>query len=177
MSKPTILLVDDEKDLLSLWTLRLESAGYDVVTAENAETAMVKFTAATPNLVITDLRMGQMDGMALYNAIRKINKSIPVIIITAHGSIPDAVEATRQGVYSFLPKPIDGRKLSQEIEKALAVAPVYSQKSDQDSWRQDIISQSAIMEELLSYGSSSGLDTLAGILTFIQSSPIVDQKP
>ncbi len=149
MNKPTILLVDDEKDLLSLWTLRLESAGYDVVTAENAETAMVIFSATTPNLVITDLRMGQMDGMALYNAIRKINKSIPVIIITAHGSIPDAVEATRLGVFSFLPKPIDGRKLLQEIEKALAVTTVFSQKPDQAAWRRDIVSQSTIMEDLL----------------------------
>lgn len=149
MKKLTILLVDDEQDLLSLWTLRLESAGYDVITAESAEAAMVKFTAATPNLVITDLRMGEMDGMALHRAIRNINKSIPVIIITAHGSIPEAVEATRLGVYSFLPKPIDGRKLLQEIEKALTLATVHSQESDQASWRRDIISQSAIMEELL----------------------------
>lgn len=149
MSKPTILLVDDEQDLLSLWTLRLESAGYDVVTAESGEEAMVNFTAATPNLVITDLRMGKMDGMALYESIRKINKSIPVIIITAHGSIPDAVDATRQGIFSFLPKPIDGRKLLQEIKSALAMTVVNTQSSDQASWRKDIISQSTIMEDLL----------------------------
>ncbi len=149
MNKPTILLVDDEQDLLSLLTLRLESAGYAVTTAKSGEEAMVQFSAATPNLVITDLRMGHMGGMALYNAIRKINKSIPVIIITAHGSIPDAVEATRLGVYSFLPKPIDGRKLLQEIENALAMAAVNTQTSNQASWRLDIISQSAIMEELL----------------------------
>lgn len=149
MSKPTILLVDDEKDLLSLWTLRLESAGYAVTTAESGEEAIVHFTAATPNLVITDLRMGKMDGMALYDAIRKINKSIPVIIITAHGSIPEAVDATRHGVYSFLPKPINGRKLLQEIENALSIAAVNTQPTNQPSWRQDIISQSTIMEELL----------------------------
>ncbi|HID69408.1 MAG TPA: response regulator [Desulfobacterales bacterium] len=149
MNKPTILLVDDEQDLLSLWTLRLESAGYAVTTAQSGEEAMVQFSAATPNLVITDLRMGPMDGMAFYEAIRKINKSIPVIIITAHGSIPEAVDATRLGVYSFLPKPIDGRKLLQEIENALSMASVSIQNANQASWREDIISQSSIMEELL----------------------------
>lgn len=149
MSKPTILLVDDEVDLLRLWTLRLESAGYDVITAESGEAAMGIFSASPPQLVITDLRMGEMDGMALHDAIRKVNKSIPVIIITAHGSIPDAVEATRKGVYSFLPKPINGRKLLQEIEKALAIPTVHTQETDQAAWRKDIISQSAVMEELL----------------------------
>jgi two-component system, NtrC family, response regulator GlrR len=150
MNKQTILLVDDEQDLLSLWTLRLKSAGYNVITAESGEAAMGIFPAVLPNLVITDLRMGQMNGMALYDAIRKINKTVPVIIITAHGSIPEAVDATRQGVYSFLPKPIDGRKLLQEIEKALAVATIPPQSSDLASWRQDIVSQSTVMEELLS---------------------------
>jgi len=149
MTRQTILLVDDEQDLLSLWTLRLESAGYNVVTAESGEAAMGIFPAVLPNLVITDLRMGKMDGMALYDAIRKVSKTIPVIIITAHGTIPDAVDATRHGVYSFLPKPIDGRKLLLEIENALAVATALPQHSDSGLWRKDIISQSAIMEELL----------------------------
>jgi len=149
MNKQTILLVDDEQDLLSLWTLRLESAGYNVVTAESGEAAMGLFPVVLPNLIITDLRMGQMDGMALYEAIRKINKTIPVIIITAHGTIPEAVDATRQGVYSFLPKPIDGRKLLEEIEKVLTVITAPPQNSDIGEWRKDIISQSTIMEELL----------------------------
>jgi two-component system response regulator GlrR len=149
MTKQTILLVDDEQDLLSLWTLRLESAGYNVVTAESGEAAMGVFPAILPNLVITDLRMGKMDGMALYDAIRKINKTVPVIIITAHGTIPDAVDATRQGVYSFLPKPINGKKLLHEIEAALSVAAITPQNAAMDGWRKDIISQSTVMEELL----------------------------
>lgn len=149
MNRQTILLVDDEQDLLSLWTLRLESAGYNVVTAKSGEAAMGIFPAVLPNLVITDLRMEEMDGMALYNAVRKVNKTIPVIIITAHGTIPEAVDATRHGVYSFLTKPIDGRRLLQEIENALAVATTPPGNSDIGRWRRDIISQSTIMEELL----------------------------
>ena len=75
MIKPTILLVDDEEDLLSLWTLRLESAGYNVIPAKCGEEAMAVFTASSPQLVVTDLRMGKMDGLALYEAIRKVNTS------------------------------------------------------------------------------------------------------
>ncbi|MDX9896748.1 MAG: response regulator, partial [Desulfofustis sp.] len=106
MEKQTILLVDDEEDLLSLWTLRLENAGYAVLTARSGEEAMAVFNASSPQLVITDLRMEKMDGMALYQAIREINTTVPVLIITAHGSIPEAVDATQKGVFAFLTKPI-----------------------------------------------------------------------
>lgn len=149
MTKPTILLVDDEEDLLSLWTLRLESAGYNVVTAQSGEEAMASFSASSPQLVITDLRMGRMDGLSLYEAIRDLNTSVPVLIITAHGSIPEAVEATRKGVFAFLTKPIDGRQFLKEIERALKTASVSGSDSDVAEWRKDIISRSSIMEQLL----------------------------
>lgn len=149
MNNGTILLVDDEPDLLSLWTIRLEDAGYQVVTAGNGTEAIAAFSATVPNLVITDLRMSGMDGMALYDAVRKMNGSVPVIIITAHGSIPEAVEATKRGVFSFLTKPIDGRHLLEEIDKALAiVGPVGNQAGIED-WRRGIVSKSSVMEELL----------------------------
>jgi two-component system response regulator GlrR len=149
MIKPTILLVDDEEDLLSLWTLRLESAGYNVITAKCGEEAMAAFAASGPQLVVTDLRMGKMDGLALYEAIRKVNTSIPVLIITAHGSIPEAVEATKKGVFSFLTKPIDGKIFLQEIKRALKVASVSGRDESTEGWRKNIISRSAIMEQLL----------------------------
>ncbi|THB71809.1 MAG: response regulator [Desulfobulbaceae bacterium] len=149
MTKPTILLVDDEDDLLSLWTLRLESAGYKVITAKSGEEAMATFTASAPQLVVTDLRMGKMDGLSLYDAIRKVNTSIPVLIITAHGSIPEAVQATKKGVYSFLTKPIDGKLFLKEIERALKAASVSSDDHDIAEWRREIVSRSAIMEQLL----------------------------
>lgn len=96
--------------------------------------------------------MPGIDGLALYDAIRKQNKSVPVIIITAHGSIPEAVEATRQGVFSFLTKPIDGNELLDEVEKAItsSSAGVADQDSFVGEWRKDIISRSTAMEELLS---------------------------
>ena len=141
-----ILLVDDEADLLSLWKLRLESNGYEVTTALSGEEALAKMSVINPNVVLTDLRMPGIDGMALFDAIRERNKTIPVIIITAHGSIPEAVEATRQGVFSFLTKPIDGKELIRETEKALQLSTGgMSKKDNNEQWRRDIISKSAAM--------------------------------
>lgn len=149
--KATLLLVDDEADLLRLWGLRLESSGFTVITAQSGEEAIATFTATKPDVVITDLRMPGIDGMALYEAIRQHNKSVPVIIITAHGSIPEAVEATRQGVFSFLTKPIDGASLIREVEKAVEFSGGGAAGRDTwEDWRQDIICQSPVMEELLS---------------------------
>ena len=147
-----ILLVDDELDLLRLWKLRLESKNYKVAVAASGEEALATFSAFRPDVVLTDLRMPGIDGMALFEAIRTLNKSVPVIIITAHGSIPEAVEATRQGVFSFLTKPIEGAVLLQEIAKAIEMTGGGGGEvtGGREEWRQDIISQSAIMEELLS---------------------------
>ncbi len=147
-----VLLVDDEEDLLSLWKVRLASNGYEVITALSGEEALTKFSVSNPHLVLTDLRMPGIDGMALFEAIRERNKAVPVIIITAHGSIPDAVEATRQGVFSFLTKPVDGKDLLEEVEKALqfSTGGVEVSAEDEAEWRRDIISKSARMEELLS---------------------------
>lgn len=145
-----ILLVDDESDLLRLWKLRLESKNYKVAVASSGEEALATFSTFKPDVVLTDLRMPGIDGLALFEAIRGLNKSVPVIIITAHGSIPEAVEATRQGVFSFLTKPIEGAALLREIEKAIAVTGGGEIPENREEWRQEIISQSAIMEELLS---------------------------
>ena len=145
-----ILLVDDEVDLLSLWKLRLESNGYDVTTALSGEEALAKMSVVNPNVVLTDLRMPGIDGMELFEAIREHNKTIPVILITAHGSIPEAVEATRQGVFSFLTKPIDGKDLILETEKALQYSTgSVSRLGESEKWRSDIISKSVVMEDLL----------------------------
>ena len=117
-----ILLVDDEADLLSLWKVRFESNGYEVTTALSGEEALAQMSVINPSLVITDLRMPGIDGMQLFEAIRSRNKAIPVIIITAHGSIPEAIEATKHGVFSFLTKPIEGMELVREAERALKLS-------------------------------------------------------
>jgi two-component system response regulator GlrR len=148
-----ILLVDDDVDLLRLLSIRLGGAGYEVSTAESGEEALAKLSVIRPHLVITDLRMDGMDGMALFDAVRKSQAALPVIILTAHGSIPDAVDATRRGVFTFLTKPLDSKDLLREVERALNIsgATPAGGPADrvEDDWRGEIISQSPLMADLL----------------------------
>lgn len=147
-----ILLVDDDPSLLSLLSMRLNAAGYLVRTAESGEQALAMLPIAKPHLVITDLRMEGMDGLSLFDAIRKSHASVPVIILTAHGSIPEAVAATRRGVFSFLTKPTTGRELLKEVEKALSLTgagPADAVGEVDAEWRREITTQSPVMEELL----------------------------
>ncbi len=147
-----ILLVDDDPSLLSLLSMRLNAAGYLVRTTESGEQALAMLPIAKPHLVITDLRMEGMDGLSLFDAIRKSHASVPVIILTAHGSIPEAVAATRRGVFSFLTKPTTGRELLKEVEKALSLTgagPADAVGEVDAEWRREITTQSPVMEELL----------------------------
>jgi len=145
-----ILLVDDDTDLLRLLSLRLKAAGYELFTAESGEEALARLAQSRPDLVITDLRMGGMDGLVLHDALREANPSLPVIILTAHGSIPEAVEATRRGVFGFLAKPFDGKELLAEVARALALSGARARKgTDAEAWRREIVTRSPTMEELL----------------------------
>jgi two-component system response regulator GlrR len=114
-----LLLVDDDPGLLKLLGLRLTSEGYSVVTAESGAEGLRVLNREKVDLVISDLRMDEMDGMQLFAEIQKVQPGMPVIILTAHGSIPDAVAATQQGVFSFLTKPVDKDALYQAIDDAL----------------------------------------------------------
>ncbi len=150
MAAHTVLLVDDDADLLKLLAMRLGGAGYDVRQARSGEEALALLPLASPGLVITDLRMEGMDGMRLFAALREQQPFLPVIIMTAHGSIPEAVEATRQGAFSFLAKPLDGKVLLRGVERALGLSGASRPGEPGDGdWRREIISQSRVMEELL----------------------------
>ena len=150
MSTPLgeILLVDDDPDLLQLISLRLTSAGYTVTTANGGEEALRKLAARRPNLVITDLRMEGMDGLELFERIRRDAPSLPVLLLTAHGTVPDAVDATQRGVFAFLTKPFDSHQLLVEVERALRLSGDIRDESS-ESWRAQIITNSPIMEEVL----------------------------
>jgi len=140
-----LLLVDDDPSLLKLLGMRLRSEGYQVTTAGSGPEALRLLQKEKIELVISDLRMDEMDGLALFGEIQKRHTNLPVIILTAHGSIPDAVSATQQGVFSFLTKPVDKDALYKAIDEALAQqAPV----SD-DRWREAIVTRSSLMLRLL----------------------------
>jgi two-component system, NtrC family, response regulator GlrR len=150
MSKGRILIVDDDPDLLRLLTFRLEGAEYTVESAESAERALARLSASTPHLVITDLRMSGMDGMALFENIHKTNPALPVIILTAHGNIPEAVAATRRGVFGYLTKPFDSKELLQQVEQAVGLGGGHSNIATADSdWRSAIITRSPTVESIL----------------------------
>lgn len=141
-----LLLVDDDPSLLKLLGMRLTSEGFHVTTAESGQEALRLLAREKIDLVISDLRMDEMDGMALFAEIQKHQPGMPVIILTAHGSIPDAVAATQQGVFSFLTKPVDRDALYKAIDEALSLSSI---PAGDDSWREDFVTRSPIMLRLL----------------------------
>jgi two-component system response regulator GlrR len=148
--RTSILVVDDDPDLLRLMQIRLTSAGYAVSTAESGERALAQASVARPQLVVTDLRMGGMDGMALFEAIRADHPTMPVIVLTAHGTIPDAVSAVQRGVFGYLTKPFDPKSLLTEVERALAMAGgIHSAGDVGNEWRRDIITRNPAMGDVL----------------------------
>ena len=140
-----LLLVDDDPGLLKLLGMRLVSEGYSVVTAESGPEALRVLGREKVDLVISDLRMDEMDGLQLFSEIQKGYPGMPVIILTAHGSIPDAVAATQQGVFSFLTKPVDKDALYKAIDEALE----QRSPATDEAWRQAIVTRSPLMLRLL----------------------------
>ncbi len=144
-----LLIVDDDADLLKLLSMRLEAAGYEVTAVASAEAALAKLDVQRPALVLSDVQLPGMDGLALFNVIRERHPALPVILLTAHGTIPDAVAATAQGVYTYLTKPFDGRALLDTIAQALTLTAVHRDDSADQAWRESIVSRSNVMAEVL----------------------------
>ncbi len=145
-----ILIVDDDVKLLRLLAIRLQRAGWLTETAESGRQALSAVPRFRPHAVITDVRMSGMDGMALFDAIHSQHPTLPVIILTAHGTIPDAVGAAQRGVFAYLTKPFDSEQLTATIQKALrASGSMGAESSDDDAWRAEIITRSPLMESLL----------------------------
>jgi two-component system response regulator GlrR len=147
-----VLLVDDDPGLLRLLSIRLKSTGYIVDAVDSANKALVRLPTFQPHVVITDLQMDGMDGMSLFEFIHERYPALPVIILTAHGTIPDAVQATRQGVFSYLTKPFDSKVLLKSVEDALRLSGksgMVESSRQAEEWHSDIISRSEVMDELL----------------------------
>ncbi|XNM68631.1 two-component system response regulator GlrR [Escherichia coli] len=140
-----LLLVDDDPCLLKLLGMRLTSEGYRVVTAESGPQGLRVLAKERIDLVISDLRMDEMDGLQLFSEIQKVQPGMPAIIRTAHGSIPEAVSATQQGVFSFLTKPVDKDALYKAIDEALE----RTSPANDERWREAIVTRSPLMLRLL----------------------------
>jgi two-component system, NtrC family, response regulator GlrR len=145
--KARILVVDDDPGLLRLLTIRLRAENYEVEAVESAALALAATSRFRPELVITDLRMDQMDGIGLLKELQSRYPGLKVIILTAHGTIPDAVHATQLGAFGFLTKPVDKQELLDQVQKALRISGFMD--SDED-WRSEIVTRSSLVEEKLS---------------------------
>ena len=141
-----ILLVDDDPGLLRLLSIRLRAEGYEVEAVESAHKALGILHRFSPDLVVTDLRMDKMDGIGLLKELQTRSPGLRVVIITAHGTIPDAVTATQHGAFGFLTKPIDKDELMSLVERALRVS---GSVDIEDGWASGIITRNAAMKEIM----------------------------
>ena len=119
MSRKSILVVDDEKSQREILEMILSGEGYDVTTASSGEAAMKFVEARRFDLVLTDLKMTGMSGLDLLKELTNFDKSIIVILLTAHGSVDSAVDALRLGAFDYLQKPYDSEKLLETVSRAL----------------------------------------------------------
>ena len=120
--KARILVVDDDPGLLRLLTIRLRAENYEVEAVENGVQALAAASRFRPDLVISDLRMDQLDGIGLLKELQIRWPGLKVIMLTAHGTIPDAVQATQMGAFGFLTKPVDKQELLAQVQKALKIS-------------------------------------------------------
>ena len=153
-----ILVVDDDEDILRLLSIRLRARGFRVSTAASAEEALGRIAVDPPRAVVSDVRLPGRDGLALFDEIRGTWPTLPVILLTAHGTIPDAVDATSRGVFGYLTKPFDSQLLLEKIDLALQLSAASGTEASTDplaaggqsgDWLEGIIFRSSRMSELM----------------------------
>ncbi len=119
MEQERILVVDDDEGLLHLLKMRLSAMGFSVTPCTEGHDAIMAARQESFDIAITDLRLRAEDGLVLTEELLQIQPGLPVIILTAHGSIPNAVEAMQRGAFGYLTKPFDDKELKATIDKAL----------------------------------------------------------
>lgn len=148
-----VLIVDDDPALLRLLSLRLREEGHEAIAATSGEEALARLDHGLPQLLITDLRMAGMDGLQLFDAVHRRHPLLPVLMLTAHGTIPDAVRALQRGVFGYLPKPFEAQELMAEVNRALAASQALGADmpgmEPGEAWREAILTRSPRMEQVL----------------------------
>jgi two-component system, NtrC family, response regulator GlrR len=141
-----ILVVDGDRASSNLIVARLSAENYDVEPVGGAQHAIEAYSRFQPNLVITRLRMEPVDGIGLLKELKSRSAQLSVIILTAHGTIPEAVYATQCGAFGFLVRPIDRAELLGQVRRAIAAS---SFNEGMEDWRARIVSRSRLMEDRL----------------------------
>jgi DNA-binding NtrC family response regulator len=116
--KKSLLIIDDDQNILDSLTRALQGGGYDLLTCADPLKALDLVKFETPPVIITDLKMPGMDGLALLEKVKAFNAHIQVIVITGHGSIDEAVAAMKKGAYDFIPKPFNRQEITSVVQRA-----------------------------------------------------------
>ena len=154
--KDKILIVDDKANIRMVLKGILENTGYSISEADNGESALEEIEKDLPDAVLTDLKMDEMDGIELTRKVKHKYPDLPVILMTAYGSISSAVDAIKSGGYDYITKPIDYDLLKIKIERALKERNIKKENSDlkeklQADWSLDrIVGKSSVMQKMFS---------------------------
>ena len=160
--KPKILVVDADLAMRRLLGVRLGGANYAVQSVGSAHAALDACVRSRPNLVVTDLHLGDMGGIAFLKELKSRWPLVSVIVLTAHGTIPEAVEATQCGAFGYLVKPIEKEELLGQVQRAIAASTFSPNDTD---WRAQIVSRSQLMEDRLSIANRAASCDVPVLLT------------
>jgi DNA-binding NtrC family response regulator len=152
--KPRIVVVDDEIRMAEAMSAALERSGYDCATFGSGEAALAAVLGRGADLVVTDWRMSGLDGLELLRRLRAARGAIPVILVTAYGDIPSAVQAMREGAFDYVTKPFDNDELRGLVARALELTRLRRENEElrrqlagRDGW--DVIAESEGMRAVL----------------------------
>ncbi|HXI47183.1 MAG TPA: sigma-54 dependent transcriptional regulator [Steroidobacteraceae bacterium] len=160
--KPKILVVDADQAMRRLMGVRLGAANYSVQSTDSAQAALDSCVRSRPNLVITDLRLEDMDGISFLKELKSRWPLLSVIVLTGYGTIAEAVEATQCGAFGYLVKPIEREELLGQVQRAIAASTFDPSDSD---WRTKIVSRSQLMEDRLSIANRAANCEVPVLLT------------
>jgi nitrogen regulation protein NR(I) len=160
-----ILVVDDEPNLRRVLSAQLERDGYDVHTAEDGEQALAMLQENHIDLVITDLRMPKIDGMELLRRALQLDDELPIVMITAHGTVDNAVEALKTGAFDYITKPFDQAEVRTIVRKALKTRDFSAAEATRAGRPTSPGARYGII------GQSAGILALYGVLDRVADSP------
>src|ERR1700676_1670028 len=160
--KPKILVVDEDPAMRRLMATRLGAANYAVETVGDAHTALDACVISRPNLVIADLRMKDANGLAFLKELRGRWPQLTVIILTAHGTIPEAVQATQCGAFGYLVKPIEREEFLGQVQRAISASTF---NPDDIDLRAKFVSRNQLMQDRLSIANRAASSDVPVLLT------------
>ena len=144
-----VLVIDDEANLRKVLAALLRRDGYDVTIAEDGEMGLAEFQKNGADAVITDLVMPKVGGMEVLRAVNSADPEVPVIIITAHGTVDSAVEAIKLGAFDYVTKPFDQTELSNVLAKAIRTHETARRNARGERGRPSLVGESLQMQEVL----------------------------